>query len=256
MSSQIQITPDETSFYKKAATYFMESAARAIRENNSFIVSLSGGSTPKRLYTLLSEDYYRHRVDWAHVHFFWGDERCVPPDHSESNFGMTKLALLSKIPIPPQNIHRIPGEMEPPRDAARAYQKDLKSFFKLDYSIPQFDLILLGVGEDGHTASLFPATEALKEKERLVVANFVSRFNAYRITMTYPLLNYAKKIIFLCAGLSKAKILSEIHRKDRQGILYPAEQVKTSKGETIWLLDRSAASKLPNEVRFQAAHLS
>jgi 6-phosphogluconolactonase len=210
-------------------------------------VALSGGSTPKALYALLASPEYREQIDWPQVHLFWGDERCVPADHAESNFRMTREALLSKINLPERNIHRMAGEKDPAA-AAIEYENQLGAFFaSTKNAIPRFDLVLLGLGEDGHTASLFPGTAALGQAERLVATAYVEKLHAHRLTLTLPVLNAAAQVTFLIAGQSKAAIVNEILGSDRSAENYPAAQVKPIDGRLTWLITADAAALLPKD---------
>lgn len=220
-----------------------------------FSLVLSGGSTPQAVYERLAGAMTRANVAWENIHLFWGDERCVPPDHAESNFRMVNEALLRRITIPPANIHRIEAE-RPPTNAAERYENGLRVFFGLkEKEFPRFDLILLGLGEDGHTASLFPDTPMLAETEHLVAAGFVPRINTHRISMTLPTINNARALMFLVAGARKAKILYEVlEGTSRQ---YPAQRVEPTDGTLLWLLDADAAAFLsPNTIHQQATHAS
>ncbi len=185
---------------------------------------------------------------------FWGDERCVPPDHPESNYGMAKAALLDKVGLGEGHAIRILGEMTPAQEAARDYERKLRLFFR-DEELPRFDLILLGLGEDGHTASLFPGTAALAERERWVVANHVERLNADRITLTLPAINAAHRVLFLVSGESKAAVVREIFRDDVSNDRFPAQLVRPGSGEVAWLLDAAAAQRLWPEPRYRAKHI-
>jgi 6-phosphogluconolactonase len=204
-------------------------------------VALSGGSTPRALYELLSDagEPFRDQIAWDKTHFFFTDERHVPADHPDSNYRMVNEAMFSRVPVPQQNIHRIPAENAIAEDAAKAYQSDLNRFF--GEAIPAFDLVLLGLGEEGHTASLFPYSPALKETEHLVAAPFVEKLNAYRITMTLPVLNNGKSVVFLVTGASKAEILSTVINTDRKPDLYPAQAISPTNGAVSWLVDKAAA---------------
>jgi 6-phosphogluconolactonase len=252
MKRTLAIAQDAESTCKKGAQIICESAAEAIESGGRFTFVLAGGSTPKKLYEMLASPYFRNRVPWSKTQVFWGDERCVPPDHADSNFKMANDALISKVPIPANNIHRIPAEMESPREAAKAYEQSIKSFFGT--STFHFDLVLLGMGEDGHTASLFPGTAALSERMHAVAANYVERLSSNRITLTLPALNSATRVMFLCVGQSKAAIVREIFRDDRPADRYPAQLVQPQM-ELTWLLDESAASKLPNDLKMSAARV-
>jgi len=204
-------------------------------------VALSGGSTPRVLYELLANagEPFRDQIAWDQTHFFFTDERHVPPDDPDSNYRMVNEAMFSRIPVPKQNIHRVPAENQVAGDAAKEYETDLRKFFGA--AIPAFDLILLGLGEDGHTASLFPHSPALNETQRLVVAPFVEKLNSYRITLTLPVLNNGKSVVFLVTGASKAEILNEIIKTKRNPDLYPAQAISPTNGAVSWLVDNAAA---------------
>lgn len=224
------------------ATQFVEIAKQAIAENGQFTVVLAGGSTPRDLYLLLSEAPYIDEIDWTHVYLFWGDERCVPPDDDASNYWMVDDALLQYVPIPPENVYRIYGELEP-EEAAEEYVEDLKTFFK-GVDIPVFDLILLGMGVDGHTASLFPQTSALGETIRTVVAHYVEKLEVWRITLTLPIINAAHYIFFIVMGQDKAETLKQVLQGEYQPENLPAQFVQPAHGQLIWFVDAAAASLL------------
>ena len=226
---------------RAAAQTFVEDAAKSIQEKGSFAVALAGGSTPKALYELLATEY-RDTVDWKKVHAFFGDERTVPPDHEGSNYRMAQHALLSRVPV--GSVHRMRGELEP-REAATLYEEELETFFG---GAPRFDLVLLGIGEDGHTASLFPGTPALNVADRWTVENPVDKLDSVRLTLTVPVLNAAKKILFLVAGEGKARALKEILGGDADPHEYPAKLIRP-KGRTVWLVDRAAAQLLDQSSR-------
>jgi 6-phosphogluconolactonase len=227
--------PASSALVERAAGLFIETAAHAIRARGRFAAALAGGSTPRALYERLA----RMPLDWQNIHFFWGDERCVPPSHADSNYRMTAESLLDHIPIPKENIHRISGEL-PPAQAAESYEQELRAFFG---DSPRFDLALLGMGDDGHTASLFPGSPALAESVRWAVAAehtapplpLVSR-----VTLTFGVFNAARRVIFLVSGAGKASRLAEIQR----GCDYPAAHIQPTHGDLLWLLDESAASLL------------
>jgi 6-phosphogluconolactonase len=226
---------------QQAAAEFVRLAQLSLREKSRFGVALSGGSTPQALYSLLAMPEFSGQISWPQVHLFWGDERCVPPDHAESNYRMVREALLAKIQIPPENVHRMAGEKEP-RIAAAEYEEELKEFFQLaPGSFPRFDLILLGLGEDGHTASLFPGSDALRETKRLVTATYVAKLKAHRLTLTMPVLNHGAVVLFLVAGASKASVVKEILRDDGHASLFPAAEVQPLDGRLAWLLTGDAA---------------
>jgi len=219
---------------------FAAQAAEAVQARGRFTVALSGGSTPKTLYSLLAT---KPGIPWDKVYFFWGDERHVPPDDPESNYRMVNEALLSKIQVPPENIFRIHAEEKDATAAAQQYEQVIKDFFHLSPGqLPRFDLIYLGTGPDGHTASLFPGTAALNETQRLVVANWVPKFNTDRLTFTYPVLNAAACVTFLASGPDKAPILHDILENSAAGL--PSQRVRPTNGKLIWLVDEAAASKL------------
>jgi len=242
MNPSVEVLPTTDDLVRAAAERIVSVVVESVKRNGRSMIALSGGSTPRNVYKLLGSEKFKTRVPWNALHLFWSDERCVPPGHSDSNFRMVKEALLDVVDIPPSNIHRIQGE-RPPSEAAHAFEKELRQVFGLqDNSIPDFDLMLLGLGEDGHTASLFPETTALQEHVRLVTELYVKKLNAQRITMTYPLINAARHILFLVSGRSKAAILQEVLRND--GHLYPAQGVQPVNGDLVWMMDREAASQL------------
>jgi 6-phosphogluconolactonase len=218
-----------------AADKFVELASEAIEEHGRFTVALSGGSTPEPLYATLAE---RDDIDWSRVRIYFSDERAVPPDNDQSNYRMARLSLLDDIDA---NVHRIQGELEP-KEAAEAYIEELKSGFEGD--VPQFDLVLLGMGEDGHIASLFPKTAALSEDEAWIIAHHVPQIDAWRITMTYPIINNARAVMFLVTGEEKADALYEALRGDPNPERYPAQAVQLEHGECLWYIDRAVAKKI------------
>jgi 6-phosphogluconolactonase len=237
---EIRILKTATELFEMAATMFIAQAAETVRTNGRFTVALSGGSTPKALYSLLAT---KPGIPWDKIFFFWGDERHVPPDDPESNYRMVNEALLSKIQVLPRNIFRIHAEEKDASAAALQYEQTIKDFFRLSPGqFPRFDLIYLGIGPDGHTASLFPDTVALNETQRLVVANWVPKFNTDRLTFTYPVLNAAACITFLASGPDKAQILHELLEDSAAGV--PSQKVRPSDGKLIWLVDEAAAGKL------------
>lgn len=235
--------PDELS--RRAAQEFVRLADEAVRARGFFAVALSGGSTPRGLYMQLACDTYREQVSWPRVHLFWGDERCVPPDHPESNYRMACEALINRVPIPKENIYRIPAEREDRARAAMEYEQTLKSFFHADAgAFPRFDLILLGMGDDGHTASLFPFTSALDETSRLILANYIEKLDVYRFTLTVPAVNQAREVIFLISGASKAPVLREVLEGDCQPQRLPSQFIQPVNGRLLFIVDREAAGKL------------
>ncbi|MCB9451616.1 MAG: 6-phosphogluconolactonase [Anaerolineaceae bacterium] len=240
--SQIRILPDKTELMQAAAQLVVQTAEEAIAKRGRFSMALSGGSTPRGLYTLLTAAPYREQIKWANVHLFWGDERCVPPDDADSNYRMTRESLLDHVPLPPENIHRMQGEL-PPEEAAAAYEHELTGFF--GQSTPHFDLILLGMGDDGHTASLFPHTAALDEHQKWVTANHVPQKGVWRLTLTRPVINAARQVTFLISGAEKAARLREVLYGVHQPHHLPSQFIHPVDGDLIWLLDRATASQLP-----------
>ena len=228
---------------RQAAAEFVRLAKESRHDRGRFTVALSGGSTPRALYSLLAAPEYKERIFWPQVHLFWGDERCVPPDHADSNYRMVRESLLSKIQISEANVHRMAGEKEP-RIAAAEYEEELKDFFQLaPGAFPRFDLILLGLGEDGHTASLFPGSDALEETKLLVTATYVAKLNSHRLTLALPVLNHGAVVLFLVTGASKAPVVKEILREDGRAARFPAAQVQPLDGRLVWLLTEDAAPK-------------
>ena len=222
-----------------AAREFAARADEAIGGRGRFAVVLAGGSTPRATYETLARDY-ADRIDWSNVHVFFGDERSVPPDHEDSNYRMAREALLDDVPV--GSVHRMRGEL-PPDEAAKAYEQDLRNFFGTE-EFPRFDLILLGLGGDGHTASLFPETSALEVHDRWVVANPVLKLETTRITLTIPVINAARAVYFLTAGEGKAGPVAKILEGDPDPRVYPASLIQPQGGPT-WMLDEAAASELP-----------
>ena len=202
-------------------------------------VALAGGDTPRRIYEILAGEPYKSGIDWEAVHLFFGDERMVPPEDPASNYGMISRELTSRVPIPAQNIHRIRGEIEV-HDAAKEYEGEVRRWFK--GARPRFDLVLLGVGEDGHTASLFPDTEALREGEKNVLGYFVPQLHSWRVTLTLPVLLNAREILFVVAGRRKALALEGIFHQPAPSPLLPASMIKPTDGGLQWFIDQDAAS--------------
>jgi 6-phosphogluconolactonase len=221
-----------------AAREFAARAEEAIEERGRFAVVLAGGSTPETMYGILARDY-TGRIDWSKIYVFFGDERSVPPHHEDSNLKMASEVLLDHVPV--ANVHRIRGELSP-EEAAEAYEEELRTFFQSEY-VPRFDLILLGIGADGHTASLFPWTPALEVHDRWVVANPVPRLGTTRITLTVPVINTALAVYFLVEGEDKAEALREVLEGDADPRAYPAKLVQPPGGPE-WMVDQSAASLL------------
>jgi 6-phosphogluconolactonase len=234
MPPEIVVLPDLPAITREAAERFVTLTRSAIASHGRFSVALSGGSTPKPLYEML----VTQPIEWQHVHIFWGDERCVPPDHPDSNYRMAQHALLWHIDIPTQNVHRLQGELDPVQ-AAQRYETELRAFFGPQ---PRFDLILLGMGPDAHTASLFPGTAALHEQHHLAAANYVEKLHTTRITLTFPVINAAANVIFLIAGTDKAAALRSVRHGPHNPDQFPAQGVTPMTGRVIWLVDQAAAS--------------
>jgi 6-phosphogluconolactonase len=233
---ELEIRDSPQDVAKSAADLFASLAETSARDRGAFRVALSGGSTPKLLYAVLASDEYRGRIDWAAVHIFFSDERFVPPSSSESNFHTARVGLLSQVPIPDGNVHPVPTVGLQPAGAAKNYENTIRDLVPGD-PLPRFDLIFLGMGPDGHTASLFPDTEALGVTDRLVTENYVPKLDTWRITFTYPLLDAGQVVAFLVAGEDKNKPAAEI----MSGHDYPAGRVSPSDGRLIWFLDAAAA---------------
>jgi 6-phosphogluconolactonase len=237
----VQIYPDADMLSRAAADYIIELADWSIADHGHFSIALSGGSTPKILYELLATESYAERINWAHVHVFWGDERCVPPDDTESCYRMAREALLDHVSLPPDNIHRIQGEIQP-EEAAAKYERLLHRIF--GDSLPRIDLILLGMGDDGHTASLFPGTKALHEEKRWVIENYVEAKQMWRITLTKTSINAAANVVFLVSGSGKAERLRDVIQGDYQPYELPSQFIKPTNGNLYWVIDEAAAQLL------------
>lgn len=246
MSANVRRYDDAGGVTAAAATQFRKAATAALAAHGAFRVALSGGSTPRPLYELLAAEPHRSAIAWKRVDFFWGDERPVPPGHPDSNFGMVRAALLDEVPADPARIHRIEAERADRDEAARAYQAEIAGVFGVpaDGSPPAFDLVLLGLGPDGHTASLFPGTAALAETTRWVVAQSSPGPHDNRVTLTAPILNEARRVIFLVAGASKASALAAVLEGDSNPQRWPAQLIRPTHGELLWLVDRAAAAGL------------
>jgi 6-phosphogluconolactonase len=239
---EIEVFSDLEVLSLRAASIFVNASKNSIAAKKRFAAAISGGSTPRRLYTLLGSDAYRDQVDWQHVHLFWADERCVPKEDKASNFRAAFDTLLLKVALPDKNIHRIKGE-EAPDKAARDYEEEIRKFFG-GWEKPGFDLIILGMGEDGHTASLFPGSKSLEETVRFAIPVYLEEAKKNRITLTLPVLNNADQILFLVAGPSKAAILSEILGEGEKKKGFPAGLIRPAHGNITWLIDQQAAAKI------------
>jgi 6-phosphogluconolactonase len=240
--AEIKVLANASALAHAAAGEFSRCAQEAIARSGRFAVALSGGSTPRRVNSLLAAEY-KDSLPWNKIFIFFGDERHVPPDDPDSNYRMADESLLSRVPLPRENAFRIQAEL-PAEVAAEKYQGALRDFFALKPGEwPRFDLVFLGIGEDGHTASLFPGTAALQEKTSLVAANRVERLNTTRITLSFPVLDHAAEVLFLVSGKGKAKIMKEILRPS-DGQRYPAQMVHPENGRLLWMIDQDAAGLL------------
>lgn len=244
-SPGLAVLADPMALAEEAAERFAGAAAEALARAGRFTVALAGGTTPRLLYTLLAAESHRTHIPWPRTHVLWGDERCVPPDHPESNYRMAHETLLRHLPIPPEQIHRMRGEDPDPERAAAEYEARLRTAFRGPAgSLPRVDLVLLGMGADGHTASLFPHTEALRETQRWVVRNHVPKLRADRLTLTAPAINGGSTILFLVAGDDKAPALQEVLEGPTDPERLPAQLIRPTDGHLVWLVDRAAASRL------------
>lgn len=246
MNFQIRIFKDMENLSRAAADLFAERAAQAIAERDRFLVALNGGGTPNRLFQLLASDF-REKVDWNRVHVFWGDERCVPPGDAGSSYGQAWDAFLRHVPIPESNIHRVKTDLEP-AEAAKDYSLTLGGFASPPLEFPRFDLVYLGMGEDGHTASLFPGSPVdVTEPALPVTAHYQDR-PANRVTLTPPVFNQARVVAFMVTGEKKAVTLAEVLGDRYNPELLPAQRISPKNGDLIWLVDEEAAGKLPREL--------
>lgn len=238
----VEVLATPADLFHAAADEFVRAGRNAIGAQGRFTVALSGGSTPKSLYSLLAE---QHRdFAWNRTFLFFGDERHVPPDHPDSNYRMVNESLLTKIQIPSENVFRVRVENPDANAAALEYEHQMRGFFSHEEaSFPRFDLILLGMGSDGHTASLFPGSDGLKEQSRWVIANWIEKFNTHRITLTFPVLNGAAEAIFIASGSDKADMVQQV-LEGKKVPPYPSQQVLPKDGKLLWMLDEAAAAKL------------
>lgn len=247
MKLEIRIFKDLEKLSKDAAILFIGGVTSAIAERGRFLVTLNGGGTPARLFQLLGSEY-KDKVDWQHVHVFWGDERCVPPQDPGSSYGQARELFLSKVSIPESNIHRVKGELSPV-EASKEYSLALKEFASPLFDFPRFDLVYLGMGEDGHTASLFPGSPVeVAEPVVPVTAHYQDR-PANRVSLTPVVFNQARTVAFMASGAKKAVTLAEVLSDRYNPELYPAQRINPKEGDLIWLVDDDAASKLPKELK-------
>jgi len=241
---QVRIVEDAAALAAAAAEGFVSAIREGVEARGNASVALSGGSTPRRLYSLLAGPEHRERVAWKDLHVFFGDERPVAPDDAESNYRMARETLLEKAPIPVGHVHRMKGEDPDLVRAASSYASELRRHFDLaPGDFPRFDLALLGLGPDGHTASLFPGTRALASNE-LAVANWVGKLDAVRLTLTAPVFNRAARVLFLVSGTDKAAVLPSVLRGDFEPQQLPAQLIRPESGNLLWLVDRAAAARL------------
>jgi 6-phosphogluconolactonase len=241
------VEPDAAALARRAAQYFVEMAGEAVADRGRARIAISGGSTPKAVFALLADPTqpWLSRMPWDSLDLYWVDERTVPPDNQDSNYRMTREALLDQVPLSPRQIHRMEGELEP-EIAADRYESELRNSFRLEGAQrPRFDLIALGMGKDGHTASLFPHTAALHELSRLVAANRVPQLDTWRITLTWPVINHASSVFFLVAGADKAAILKEVLAGPRDPERLPSQLIWPVSGILTLILDKTAAALLP-----------
>jgi len=254
--AQIRVYRDSDELALKAARYFARLADQYCVGSGRFTVALSGGSTPRKMYSILAEEPFLDTVPWSSIYFFWGDERCVLPNHEDSNYRMAYDTLLSKVPVPPENIFRVPTELFDPERIAEEYSARLTQFFLTGASrsataplstVPRFDLVLLGMGPDGHTASLFPHTSALNEGARIAVANYVEKLGVHRITLTAATINNARNVTFVVGGTDKAETLKNVIEGSYQPELYPSQLIQPRNGTLLWMVDEAAARLLSTE---------
>jgi 6-phosphogluconolactonase len=250
---RVSSTPAEVA--SAAAQFFTDTVNAAAQARGVARVAISGGTTPKAMFALLADPArpFLKQVAWDKLDLYWVDERCVPPDHADSNYRMTREALLSKVPLAAERIHRMEGELEPEAAAAR-YEAVIRNGFRLEGAeTPTFDLILLGMGDDGHTASLFPHTQALNEMSHISVANHVPQKDTWRITLTWPVINQGREVAFLIEGPAKAEVLHNVMLGPYQPETYPSQIIRPASGKLLLLLDTAAAAKLPKPAQSDSA---
>mgnify|MGYP003575622059 FL=1 len=246
MNPKIRLYKDLEELSQAAAELFVEQAAQSIAARENFLVALNGGSTPNRLFQLLATEF-RQKVNWMNVHVFWGDERCVPPNDPGSSYGQARETLLRHVPIPDSNVHRVKGELGPD-EASKDYSLTLKEFASPELAWPWFDLVYLGMGEDGHTASLFPGSPLdVSEPTLPVTAHYQDR-PANRVTLTPVVFNSARMVVFMATGAKKAQTLAEVLSGRYNPELYPAQRIEPKEGRLLWLVDEDAASRLPGKL--------
>jgi 6-phosphogluconolactonase len=242
-----RVAPKPADTARAAAQLFTDQAVKAVAARGAARIAISGGTTPKSMFQLLADpaEPFLKQVPWDRIELYWVDERCVPPDNAESNYRMTNETLLSKVPLLAERVHRMEGELDPAVAAAR-YESTIRNTFKLEGAeTPTFDLVLLGMGDDGHTASLFPHTEALNELSHIVVPNHVPQKDTWRITLTSPVINQGREVAFLIEGAGKAQVLHDVFLGPYQPETYPSQIIRPAGGRLTLLLDAAAAAKLP-----------
>lgn len=247
----VNVLPDAGALAVAAADRFVVASEQAIADHKRFVVALSGGSTPRRTFELLAHEPFASRVNWSRVQVVWGDERCVPPTDPESNFRMASEALLDHVPLPPENVLRMHGEDDPER-AAASYEAKLRTLLRTSKGPPSFkpgrniDLVLLGLGDNGHTASIFPGSAVVDERLQWVSADYVPAVSMWRLTLTSPVFNAAAEILFLAAGSAKASVLARVLEGPREPHVLPAQLIAPTHGRIQWMVDRAAAASLVN----------
>ncbi len=242
MMAEIQVVSSGEAFISTAADRFIAAAQQSMAERGRFSAALSGGGTPEPVYAALAEPPYRDQINWARVDLFWGDERHVPPDDAASNYRMVKNVLIDRVPIPEENVHRVPAEMEI-RMAAFSYEETLRDYFEGEW--PVFDFLFLGMGADGHTASLFPHSAGLNEEQRWFIANTAPDGEAWRLTLSKHAINAARQIVVLVRGAAKAEMLKAALTGPKRPEEMPIQLIHPEDGQMLWLVDEAAAGLLP-----------
>jgi 6-phosphogluconolactonase len=243
----VKVSPDTAALAAATAELFAASAKTAVAARGVARIAISGGSTPKIVFRMLADPSqpFLKDVPWDKLQLYWVDERCVPPDHAESNYRMTKEAMLTQIPLPAENVHRMEGELEP-EEAASKYEAEIRNSFKLEGAeTPTFDLVLLGMGPDGHTASLFPHTEGLHEMARIVIPNHVPQKDAWRVTLTWPVIVQGREVVFLIEGKEKTEMVKTVFTGPYEPETYPAQLIRPASGKLTLMMDVAAAAGLP-----------
>ena len=251
VNREVRILPDTNAIARRAAEKIIEAAAVAVKEKGVFTISLAGGSTPKTLYNLLATDpVFRSQMPWDKTQFFFGDERHVPPDDSESNFRMASESMLSKVSLKPEQVIRIKAEYPDAEKSAKEYEQTLRAWFKLsDGQLPRFDVLLLGMGDEGHTLSLFPGTKALHDNGRLVMSNWIGKLYTERVTITAPVANHSALVIFMVTKADKALALKAVLEGPYEPEQLPSQLIRPTNGKLLWLVDTTAAGKLSSGIR-------